>query len=343
MSQFTDKHPPHALPPFWQDRHGQDRTPYFNFYRFCQWLEQASPERPALGSTFHPGDDSVRFRPHPGMGFPVSELKATETDAQHPERPPTVRTTFLGLYGVESPLPTSYIDDISQRREGHDVLEAFLDIFNHRLTTQYYRSWRKYSYPATFEAGGKDPISQHLLALIGAEHSPVQPTSRLLALLGPLMLPTRTAQGIVFVVQTQAPDTQVEVIPHHPVKVNITHPAQLSRRDPVRLGQRPVLGNSVIEANKVILVKLTTHNPQEAQAWLPGGQLHEDVMTLLRVYLGCHYDALLTLTVPIALLPLPRLNNKSVRIGYTGVLGLTAKMQRTESDRTVTVKLGRTR
>lgn len=56
----------------------------------------------------------------------------------------------MGLYGVESPLPTHYSDDIAQRREGVEATEDFLDIFNHRLIAQYYRIWRKYSYPATF-------------------------------------------------------------------------------------------------------------------------------------------------------------------------------------------------
>ena len=87
-----------------------------NFFRFCQLLEQQPGSQP-LGSTANPADDPVRFRPHPGMGFPVSELKAFETDEEHPDAPPTVRTTFMGLYGVDSPLPTSYIDDISRQRE----------------------------------------------------------------------------------------------------------------------------------------------------------------------------------------------------------------------------------
>jgi hypothetical protein len=73
-----------------------------NFYRFCQLLEQENPDAPKLGATSHPGDDPVRFRPWPGMGFPVSTLKAVETDEDHPTLPPTVRTTFLGMYGVDS-------------------------------------------------------------------------------------------------------------------------------------------------------------------------------------------------------------------------------------------------
>lgn len=124
-----------------------------NFYRFCQLLEQENPDAPKLGTTSHPGDDPVRFRPWPGMGFPVSTLKAVENDEDQPTLPPTVRTTFLGMYGVDSPLPTTYLDDIAQRREGHEAITSFLDIFSHRITTQYYRIWRKYAYPATFEAG----------------------------------------------------------------------------------------------------------------------------------------------------------------------------------------------
>lgn len=140
------------------------------------------------------------------MGFPVSTLKAVETAS---EQPPRVRTTFMGLYGVDSPLPTSYIDDIAQQRDGHERLEAFLDIFNHRIMTQFYRIWRKYSYPATFEVGGRDKISRSLMALAGILHSGSTPTSRLLAMLQPLIHPTRTAEGVATVIKAQAPNTQV--------------------------------------------------------------------------------------------------------------------------------------
>lgn len=52
-----------------------------NFYRFCQLLEQSQQKAP-LGSTDNPAADAVRFRPHPGMGFPVSELKNVERRGQ---------------------------------------------------------------------------------------------------------------------------------------------------------------------------------------------------------------------------------------------------------------------
>ncbi|HDG8001805.1 TPA: type VI secretion system baseplate subunit TssG, partial [Klebsiella pneumoniae] len=62
--------------------------PRINFYRFCQLLEKRRPGQPLMGGTSHPADDPVRFYPHPGMGFPASELKAVEYDEADDSRPP---------------------------------------------------------------------------------------------------------------------------------------------------------------------------------------------------------------------------------------------------------------
>ncbi len=172
----------------------QGRVAEASVYRFCQLLECAAPGHPPLGSSEDPADDLVRFRPDPGMGFPASELKALEWPTTDEGLPATVRTRLLGLYGVDSPLPTRYLDDIAQKREGHEALEGFLDIFNHRVFTQFYRIWRKYSYPASFAPAGADPTSQCLFGLIGlgipgTAKRIATPLSRFLALLGVMRLP----------------------------------------------------------------------------------------------------------------------------------------------------------
>ncbi|MRS16342.1 type VI secretion system baseplate subunit TssG [Enterobacteriaceae bacterium RIT691] len=299
-----------------------------NFYRFCQLLERYAPEKPALGSTSDPADDPIRFRPHPGMGFPVSELKVIEHDEQHPDARPTVRTTFMGLYGVDSPLPTGYIDDITQQREGHESLEAFLDIFNHRILTQFYRIWRKYSYPATFEPGGQDKTSQCLLGLIGlgipgtANHI-ATPVSRFLALLGIMRQPARTAEGVKALVRLLAPFTQATVIPHCLRPVPIAAPAGFFDDTPLWLDGQTVLGDEAWDANSQLLITLSTENRPEAQGWLPEGQCYRDFMVLLRVYLGWRYKARIQLTIPTTLLPAPVLGDATVWLGLNGVLGLT--------------------
>ncbi len=320
-----------------------------NFYRFCQLLEQATPDSPGLGSNSQLSHEPVRFRPHPGMGFPVSELKAVEIDPDHPQRPPTVRTTFLGLYGVESPLPTSYLDDIAQRREGTEAVTDFLDIFNHRLTTQFYRIWRKYSYPATFQPGGTDETSQCLLGLVGlgipgtAERIGT-PVSRFLALLGTLRLPTRTAEGIVALVNLLAANTKAKVTPHDRLNVALTRPVALSSRAPRTLSKRPVLGAQAADVNSQLLLTLYTEAADEAKAWLPGGALHTDLLALLQVYMGARCHVRLQLAIPRALLPAAQLRsgaNGAVQLGRTAVLKGNHTSQSLQNPDTVIVSLGR--
>ncbi len=299
-----------------------------NFYRFCQLLEQEHPRAPLLGASDRPSTDPVRFRPWSGMGFPASELRVIETDEEHPELPPTVRTTFLGMYGVDSPLPTAYLDDIAQRREGYEATTSFLDIFSHRITTQYYRIWRKYAYPATFESGGTDDISQCLLGLVGlgipgTAENVATPVSRFLALLGAMRLPTRNAEGIRQLVSLLAPKTTATIISPDPVKVPVTKRSGLGKANRVSLSQRATLGKNGKEACSRVLLMLATDNQQEAKGWLPGGQLHTDLMVLLRVYLGYRSDVRLRLTIPVSLLPEPRLLQKRrIQLGRTGILGL---------------------
>ncbi|WP_329611025.1 type VI secretion system baseplate subunit TssG [Pseudomonas sp. KNUC1026] len=270
----------------------------------CQLIEQVNPAGPPLGSTLSPADDPVKFLPWPGLGFPAAEWQGVEA---LPGSIPVLRTRLLGLYGVDSPLPAAYLADITQRGEGHEALQGFLDLFNHRLFTQFYRVWRKCSYPATFQAGGKDPTSQCLLGLVGlgiagtAERIGT-PVSRFLALLGTMRLPTRTAEGLSALVRLLAPQTRTEVFAHWPRTVWLAHPARLGSAA-VRLGQGMPLGPHGLDASSQLLLTLHAEQANEVLAWLPGGQRLADLFVLLRVYLGWRCNARLHLHLPSACLP----------------------------------------
>ncbi len=326
-----------------------DRLPYINFYRFCQLLEQSQPDKPVIGSTWQMRHEPVRFRPHPGMGFPASEMKALEPP-EYPHLSPTVRITFMGLYGVESPLPTPYIDDISQRREGYEATAEFLDIFNHRLIAQYYRIWRKYSYPASFEAGGKDKVSQYLLGLArlgidGCTDSIAAPASRFLALLPVMILPGRTAEGMASLVRLLAPGTQAKIWHHDKRRVPLKKPLTISVRHPVTLTRRPVMGSYGTDVNSQVLMRLTTTNTEEVQGWLPGGELHTDLMALLNVYLGSRLDVRLQLRVDRSLLPDATMHSQprvgAVQLGRTAVMRPLNPSNTLTHPKIITINLGR--
>lgn len=319
--------------------------PRINFYRFCQLLEKLHPDRPPLGSTSHPADDPVRFCPWPGMTFPASELKCVEYDEEHETAPPIVRATFLGLYGVDSPLPTAYLDDIAQRREGHEAQQAFLDIFNHRILTQFYRIWRKYSYPATFEAGGTDAISQALLGLVGlgipgTDSHIATPLSRFLALLSVLRLPGKTQEGIQALVQLLAPHTQVRVSPYALRPVPVSAPIGFCDEAGIPLDGNTPLGEEIMDASSQLLIDLTTDCAQEACGWMPDGALYPELLTLLRVYLGWRFRARIRLTLSTSLLAMPTLGEAPFWLGFSGVLGVESATVPDDVPATFTLDLG---
>lgn len=55
---------------------------------------------------------------------------------------------------------------------------------------------------------------------------------------------------------------------------------------------------------------------------VPDGQLKQDVMEVLRTYLGCDYYLRFWLTLPTRLLPRPRLGDAGLFNGYSMMLGL---------------------
>ncbi|MCO6515319.1 MAG: type VI secretion system baseplate subunit TssG [Snodgrassella sp.] len=301
----------------------EKNLPKMNFYRFCQLIEQIYADGPVLGKHETPTADPLRFAPSIDMSFPASELKYIER-APYINRPTTVRTRFLGLYGVDAALPLGLLDNIIRREENYQTMTDFLDIFNHRIITQFYRIWLKYHYPASFLDGGKDPISLCLLGLtgFGIEGTSKQigtPLSRFLALLGLITQKTRTAEGIVGLVRVLVNDAKVVVSEFHPVWQSIDNPAQLGgkRHEQAALDGGAILGSRFRECNQTVHIAITPQHESQIADLLPGGQLYYDLLALLRAYLGYQVDAKMTLYIQRQFLPRSQLASKNSRLGQT--------------------------
>ena len=295
-------------------------APQMNFFRLCELIELAAPQQPPLGTTDSPANEPVRFRSHGRLGFPGREIDAVERDSDHPDRPPVVRTTFLGLYGVDARMPSYFVDEIAQRRDGAEPLAAFLDLFHHRIVTQFYRVARKYRYPVGFrqggQDGGQDDVSCYLLSLLGlglgkpgAEEA--VPTRKLLSMLGLASQRTRTAEGLAGVLQHAVPDARITVEEFHPVWV------RLDATERMPLGENCVLGRGFYDRANTVRVVITPQDRDSVLGLMPGRTIHREVTALLRFYLGYAAHAHLEMHVRPALMPAPALNSDQVSLGYT--------------------------
>lgn len=114
----------------------------------------------------------LRFRTPAALAFPPSELvrfdpaatSGTPDDRARDE----MTVAFLGLVGPSGVLPAVYTELLVERRHlrRDGAAHAFLDLFNHRAMSLFYRAWHKYRCWLAVEAGA-DGATRHVLDLAG--------------------------------------------------------------------------------------------------------------------------------------------------------------------------------
>ncbi|MCP3723237.1 type VI secretion system baseplate subunit TssG [Paraburkholderia sp. CNPSo 3272] len=330
-------------------------APQMNVFQLLRLLELQTPDKPGFGTQDTPEHEPVRFQPRARVGFPGSEVAGVTFDEEDEDAPPSVQTTFLGLYGVDAAMPPHLIDDIVLRKEGYEKVTAFLDIFNHRIVTLLYRAWLKYHYPVNFRPGGTDEISKYLLSLAGmgigdpAGKSGLAP-SRLLALVGLFMQRTRPAEGVKSVVSHLLDGASVTVREFYPQWTPAGQQQGLTARPRGRrangppvsgLGDGHVLGSRVLDRSHAILVTIRPLDTAQVHALLPGAVVHEDLMRLVGLYLGDKADAVLRMEIPSSSAPILSLTGGAApsgvhrpRLAWTALLTPAA-------NQTVAINLGR--
>lgn len=147
---------PPALPP----RH----VPFFAALRKIQ-----SDRAALVGRDTRPAQEPVRLRAEVGLSYPATELAKATTDASGRV---ILEVSFFGLFGPSGALPQHYTQTIIDRLRHKDHgLRNFLDLFNHRWLSHFYRAWEKHDYPSAYQTAHslqqEDTVTRILWSLIG--------------------------------------------------------------------------------------------------------------------------------------------------------------------------------
>jgi type VI secretion system protein ImpH len=140
------------------------------FLQAVRLLHRAAPEREALGGDGDPHREVARVRADVSLTFPRSDVVSIGPPSE-PGGPPELTVAFLGAAtpGSYGSLPIPYVEQIleQERSSGEPVIRDFLDCFNHRMASLYYRAFEKYQATVALETRNHDYFERAFRGVLG--------------------------------------------------------------------------------------------------------------------------------------------------------------------------------
>jgi type VI secretion system protein ImpH len=167
----------------------QEEGHYFNFFQVLQLLEERY--RKEIGSLNPLEEGKIRCFPDSSLVFPPSDIDEKNGVFR-------LALTFMGLVGVSSPLPLYFSEYVARHEDNARPLLDFLDLFNHRCYTLFYRAWKKYRVVNAFSKKTADPLTRRVAQLAGMDPDRMKDPAqmRLLAYTGLLAGKCRGKSGL---------------------------------------------------------------------------------------------------------------------------------------------------
>jgi type VI secretion system protein ImpH len=148
------------------------------FFEAVRLLRRLLPARKPVGHFVQPQTEIVRFLAHPSLDFPASEIQELDWPDQ-PGAQVKMMVNFMGLCASNGVLPAVYTEliierslkkigkDSSGKEKFDNGFRDFLDIFNHRFISLFYRVWEKHHFYVPYEGREVDQLTPLLLSFIG--------------------------------------------------------------------------------------------------------------------------------------------------------------------------------
>jgi type VI secretion system protein ImpH len=274
-----------------------EEQPYvFSFFQAVRLLERLDPDREPVGKFVPPAAEAVHFGAPASLDFPASEIQSIE---MREGKPPKMKVNFIGLTGPLGVLPLYYTDLIASRlREGDRAFSDFLDIFNHRIVSLFYRAWAKYRFSVAYEKSDTDRFSLELLGLLGLGTPGLQsrqevPDDSFIYYAGLLMAQSRSAANLRQILSDYF-DVDVEIEEFAGSWCRLAPEMQTcfteAPRESERLGLGVVAGDEVWQDESAVRIRIGPLPLKQYLEFLPGGGAHEALRALTRFFSGDELD-----------------------------------------------------
>lgn len=271
----------------------------FRFFQAVRLLQLVSGSQSVVGRFGSPSDEAVRFSSRQSLGFPASQIHDLEF---REDAPPKMTVNFMGLTGPVGELPVFYTAYVIQRiRLRDNTLADFLDLFNHRIISLFYRCWEKYRFTVPYERGEIAGLTHNLLDIAGLGtpglrgRQPVDDRA-FIYYAGLLSQKPRSAQGLKQILEDYF-EVDVEVVqflgfwrPLDPEMLCRLVDEDVEGTESTMLGGGAVAGDEVWDPQSAVRLRLGPLTLEKYLEFLPDGAAFPRLQAMCRFYAGQDID-----------------------------------------------------
>ena len=140
----------------------------YGFFQVMRLIECAYPDKARFGQSQRPNlEPPIRLGQDVALTFESATL--TSFNPRKPGLMPLLKQRFFGLFGPNGPLPTHLTEYIHERIHYYRdaTLAGFADMFHHRLICLFYRAWANTEPTVSFDRPESDRFSTYIGSLAG--------------------------------------------------------------------------------------------------------------------------------------------------------------------------------
>jgi len=259
----------------------------------------------------------IRMRPASEISFPGADIRRCTLGADNKF---DLQLNFMGLYGVDAAVPNYFIEFIARDDESSEAMRKFIDIFCHRLYSQFYLAWKKYR-PYTHLEQKDSPYLHYLAALSG--NVVTETDSVEMGYCGAIGSRVRSATALSGVLSDFMGNVPVKIDQFVARWIKIDEQVGLGSEGPnaLSLGDNSILGNEVLDVSGKVDIVMGPMQSNEVNGLLPGNDRARELGSLVDRFMDptMNFDVLLKVepSEGIGIY----LGAKDVVLGWTTVLG----------------------
>ncbi len=270
----------------------QARPHGFSLFAALRALERFNFERPRLGESRKAADDAVRLGQTPHLSFAASDVA---TVVANDEGRLSLEQYGFGLFGPNGALPLHFTELAFERRRQNDdgTIVDFLNLFQHRLISLFFRAWADSDPAANFDRPDSDRFRTYMGALVGLAPDSARGADGLgdlakLGRVGRLAPQVRSTDGLEAVIADYF-GTPAEVRPFAGAWLDIPQDLHC-RLGEQRLGLNTTLGASTWQCQHKFEIALGPLPRDEFSNFLPGAPGLAELHALVRLYTNDEWD-----------------------------------------------------